>query len=77
MNKLLFEELEMTTIKLEVMSGVVSSTKVNESRNSSWMSKLKECESEGYGSIVGNNKVKCIHTPHLPIHTSNRFDVLS
>jgi hypothetical protein len=62
-NKLLFKELKMSTAKLEVMSGVVSDTKVDESRNSWCASKRKErkeCESEGYGSIGGNNKVKRI-----------------
>jgi hypothetical protein len=75
-NKLLFKELEMNTAKLEVMSGVVSDTKVDESRNRWSASKRKECESEGYGSIGGNNKVKHIHTPYLHIPTNNRFDIL-
>jgi hypothetical protein len=59
------------------MSGVVSNSKMDESRNSWCMSKRKECESEGYGSIRRNNKVESIHTPYLSIPTSNRFDVLT
>jgi hypothetical protein len=54
----------------------VSNAKVDESRNSWCTSERKECESEGYGSIGGDIKVKRIHTPYLPIPTSNRFDVL-
>jgi hypothetical protein len=76
-NKLLLKELEMATTKFEVMSGVVSNSKMDESHNSWCMSERKECESEGYGSIRRNNKVERIHTPYLSIPTSNRFDVLT
>jgi hypothetical protein len=65
MNKLLFEELEMTTTKLEVMSGVESSTKVDESRNT-------ERESEGYDSTGGNNEATHTHTTA----TGSRFHVV-
>jgi hypothetical protein len=63
-NKLLFKELEMATTKLEVMSGVVSNSKMDESRNSWCMPKRKECESEDMEVLEGTLKLN-VYIHHI------------
>jgi hypothetical protein len=75
-NELLFKELEGTTAKLQVTSGIVMSMKADETRKSWRLTKCKEYGSEGHGSTGENNNVKCTHTPYPPVHTNNRYDIL-
>jgi hypothetical protein len=70
-NKLLFKELEETTAKLEVLCCVAVNVKSDQSQNS-WLT--TECKR--YRNNGKNNIAKCIYTPHFPVATNNRYDVL-
>jgi hypothetical protein len=71
-NKLLVKELEETTAKLEVTTGVSLNLKSAESQNS-WIS----VGPKKHKNTGRNSEAKDIYTPYFHITTNNRYDALS